>query len=130
MGTQDDKGDGPQPIDGQAAQRGVTSSPEASALLTEDWTGVPTSDSNVGETEYGPSDTRKREDLTRSYIAFGLIGLLSFIVICIFALLFLGRISMSDLKDISVIFGPVVTLVSAATGFYYGTKSTTSTGSE
>ena len=29
----------------------------------------------------------------------------------------------ADIKDFSVILGPLVTLVSAATGFYYGTKS-------
>jgi NADH:ubiquinone oxidoreductase subunit 3 (subunit A) len=132
MGTQDDKDVESHPVEAQAASGddNPPSSEEESFLPTEDWTAERTSDSNVGETEYGPSDTRKREDITRSYIAYALIGLLFLIVGCIFALLFLGKVNLADVKDIGVIFGPVVTLVSAATGFYYGTKSTASTGGE
>ena len=38
-------------------------------------------------------------------------------------MLYCGSIKVGDLKEFGVILGPVVTLVSAATGFYYGTKS-------
>lgn len=33
-----------------------------------------------------------------------------------------GVIAVDEIKEFSVILGPLVALVSAATGFYYGTK--------
>jgi hypothetical protein len=57
-----------------------------------------------------------------------LIALLWFIIVALFMLIACGTIALADIKEVSVVLGPVVTLVSAATGFYYGTKSTTSPG--
>ncbi len=68
-------------------------------------------------------DPRPIEDDARRKIAFSLIGLLWFVIVAMLIMLSFKTISVSDIKDFSVIFGPVVTLVSAATGFYYGTKS-------
>lgn len=70
-----------------------------------------------------PYDPRPHEDAARRRIAYSLIALLFIVVILIFILLATGIITVSDIKEFSVILGPLVTLVSAATGFYYGTKS-------
>lgn len=75
----------------------------------------------------GEYDPRPHEDGARRSIAYLLIGLLWLVVSAMFLLIAFGSIEVSDIKDFAVILGPVVTLVSAATGFYYGTKSTAST---
>jgi hypothetical protein len=41
-----------------------------------------------------------------------------------FLLLSFGIVPITELKEFSIILGPVITLVSAATEFYYGTKQT------
>jgi hypothetical protein len=53
-----------------------------------------------------------------------LIALLSIIVFAVLLLLAFSVVKVGDLKEFSFLLGPVITLVSAATGFYYGTKST------
>jgi hypothetical protein len=68
-------------------------------------------------------DPRPGDDGARRTIAYALIGLLSVIVVAILLLLAFSVIEADELKDFAVLLGPVITLVSAATGFYYGTKS-------
>lgn len=68
-------------------------------------------------------DPRPQEDAARRNIAYLLIGLLWIIVLGIFILLVCKSIQLSDIKEFAVLLGPIVALVSAATGFYYGTKS-------
>lgn len=68
-------------------------------------------------------DPRPGEDGARRTIAYPLIGILAVIVVSIPVLLALGIVDAAELKEFSVLLGPVITLVSAATGFYYGTKS-------
>lgn len=68
-------------------------------------------------------DPRPQEDEARRIIAYLLIGLLWVIVAGTFILVAFGTINLAHIKEFGVILGPVVTLVSAATGFYYGTKS-------
>lgn len=70
-----------------------------------------------------PYDPRQFEDEARKNIAYSLIALLFLVVIWIFLLLCRKVVSISDLKEFSVILSPLLTLVSAATGFYYGTKN-------
>lgn len=72
----------------------------------------------------GDYDPRPQEDGARRTIAYLLIGLLWLIISGILILLSFGSITVADLKEFAVVLGPIVTLVSAATGFYYGTKST------
>jgi hypothetical protein len=67
-------------------------------------------------------DPRPHEDKARRNIAFFLIGLLAFVLIGVFVLLVTGRIDAADIKEFSALIGPLVALVSAATGFYYGSK--------
>ena len=74
-------------------------------------------------------DPRPHEDGARRIIAYLLIGLLFLTVLGMFIELGFGIIKVADIKEFSVVLGPIVTLVSAATGFYYGTKSSTAPAS-
>lgn len=85
-----------------------------------------------------PYDGNKKRDHDRANIAYWLLALLSFIVFSSFlCLAFAGAIltnsawtlkygfQFDQLKSLlDVIFGPIIALVSAATGFYFGEKST------
>lgn len=80
--------------------------------------------SEEGSLQIGePYDPRPHEDAARRNIAYLLIGLLWLIVAGCLLLISFGVIDMDHIKEFSIILGPVVALVSAATGFYYGTKS-------
>lgn len=68
-------------------------------------------------------DSRPQEDEARRNIAYILISILAFIVFVLFGMVGCETINSGEIKEFSVILGPIVTLVSAATGFYYGTKS-------
>lgn len=67
-------------------------------------------------------DSRPQEDQARRIIAYFLIGLLAIVVLGLLAMVVLGIIAVDEIKEFGVILGPLVALVSAATGFYYGTK--------
>ncbi|MBY0498545.1 MAG: hypothetical protein K2P74_02860 [Nitrosomonas sp.] len=73
-------------------------------------------------------DPRPHEDGARRKIAYLLIGLLGFVVSGMLILLGLSIISVNDIKEFGVILNPIIALVSAATGFYYGTKSNSTNG--
>lgn len=83
---------------------------------------TPTGDEHTG-LRLKDYDPRPQEDQARRNIAYLLIGLLWLVIAGVFILLAFGTINIIDIKEFAVILGPVVTLVSAATGFYYGTKS-------
>ena len=55
-------------------------------------------------------------------IAYLLIALLALLVIALLAMVVFDIITVDEIKEFGVILGPLVALVSAATGFYYGTK--------
>ena len=78
----------------------------------------------VGD-EYDP---RPQEDGARRTIAYLLIGLLWLIVSGILILLSFGSIAVGEIKDFGVVLSPIIALVSAATGFYYGTKANSAGG--
>lgn len=69
-------------------------------------------------------DPRPKEDEARRNIAYSLIGLLWLIVAGILILLAFGGIKVEDIKDFGVVLSPMIALVSAATGFYYGKNNT------
>lgn len=69
-----------------------------------------------------PYDPRPQEDKARRNIAYALIGLLFLVVFAIIGLVAVGGIEVAEIKEFSVIIGPLVALVSAATGFYYGNR--------
>jgi uncharacterized membrane protein len=71
-----------------------------------------------------PYDSRRHEDQARRNIAYLLISLLIAICIASFVLV-IGWPQTLDkvVQLIQIVLSPIVALVSAATGFYYGTKS-------
>lgn len=68
-------------------------------------------------------DPRPQEGDARRRIAYLLIGLLWLVVSGILIMLSFGSIKVTEVKELGVVLSPLITLVSAATGFYYGTKS-------
>lgn len=92
-----------------------------------------TGDSTVADQAPTPQvgdnyDPRPQEDGARRTIAYLLIGLLWLIVSGILILLGFSTISVDSIKEFGVILSPIIALVSAATGFYYGTKSNSTSG--
>lgn len=73
------------------------------------------------ENSYDPDKSR---DTTRSLIAYWLLGLLTAVVVFSFAaLLLVGPLNFEHLKSLlELLLGPIVALVSAATGFYFGSQ--------
>jgi uncharacterized membrane protein len=67
-----------------------------------------------------PTIDRDRERM-RGWIALALIGLLAAVLLAAFIGLLTATISAHDLKELLPVFlGPLIALVSAATGFYFG----------
>jgi hypothetical protein len=90
-----------------------------------DFSGDTVSPRNERPLALGPEyDPRPLEDNARRRIAYWLITLLTVTVVWTLCLISTGAIKISDLKEMSVFLTPIFTLVSAATGFYYGTKQT------
>jgi hypothetical protein len=77
---------------------------------------------DLGQTKLQPYDPRPQEDKARRNIAYALIGLLFLVVFAVIGLVGSGAIGVADIKEFGVIIGPLVALVSAATGFYYGNR--------
>lgn len=71
----------------------------------------------------GIYDPRPVEDGARRTIAYLLIGLLWAIIGAILIMIAWNSVEIKDLKEFGVLLSPITVLVSAATGFYYGTKS-------
>ena len=71
---------------------------------------------------------RPLEDRARQRIAYVLIALLALLIIALLAGVVFGVILVSEIKEFGVILGPLVALVSAATGFYYGTQAVADSG--
>jgi hypothetical protein len=93
-----------------------------------DYSKEDTSETKVSTPEVGKDyDPRPQEDGARRTIAYLLIGLLWLVTVAIFLLLGFGSLVVTDIKEFAVLLGPIVTLVSAATGFYYGTKTSSTT---
>jgi Mn2+/Fe2+ NRAMP family transporter len=70
-------------------------------------------------------DPRPGEDSARRRIAYALLIILAFVVFASFVSFWGGQPREVDslIKFAQILLGPIVPLVSAATGFYYGTKS-------
>ena len=67
-------------------------------------------------------DPRPLEDKARRRIAYLLIALLALVIVALLAGVVFGVIPVSETKEFDVILGPLVALVSAATGFYFASK--------
>ncbi|WP_211232041.1 hypothetical protein [Pseudoduganella violaceinigra] len=99
-----------------ANEKPISASNEPLDLSNE----IPVEGASYSPAPYNPAP---HEDRARRHIAYLLIGLLWVIVGSIFILVACHSVTVGDVKEFAVVLGPVVTLVSAATGFYYGTKS-------
>ena len=73
-------------------------------------------------------DPRPLVDNARRTIAYLLIALLALLVIALLAMVAFDVITVSDIKEFGTIFGPLVALVSAATGFYYANQGAAFSG--
>ena len=67
-------------------------------------------------------DPRPLEDKARRSIAYLLIALLALMIVALLAAVVFGVIPVSEIEEFDVILGPLVALVSAATGFYFASK--------
>lgn len=70
-----------------------------------------------------PYDPRQQEDSARRRIAYVLLSILGLVVIWALGVAsFFPNSIESVLKMLQIILGPIIALVSAATGFYFGSK--------
>jgi hypothetical protein len=73
--------------------------------------------------ELRPFDPEPQRERLRGWIAIGLLGMLAFVLLCSFVSLWL-KIDNESLRNVlTILVGPLVALVSAATGFYYGSRA-------
>ena len=70
----------------------------------------------------GPMIRRPLEDKARRKIAYLLIALLALMIVALLTGVVFGVIPVSEIEEFDVILGPLVALVSAATGFYFASK--------
>jgi hypothetical protein len=69
-------------------------------------------------------DSRPHEDTARRRIAYILLGILGFTILVAIGTIIIKPDRLEPpLKRYQLIFTPLIALVSAATGFYYGTKT-------
>ncbi len=88
-----------------------------------DWSEIEAEKKEI-QPEFGKDyDPRPQEDSARRYIAYLLITLLIYLIAHICLMVWYRVIQVTEIKEFSAVLGPIVTLVSAATGFYYGTKT-------
>jgi hypothetical protein len=92
-----------------------------------DFTGDAPPSGGLPKPEDKPYNPNRDRENVRSFVAKGLLILLLGTVAVSFICLSAGWISKEDLKDLlTIIFGPIITLLGAVTGFYYGEKSNSS----
>lgn len=78
-------------------------------------------------------DPEKSRDKTRTYIAYWLLSLLTVLLLCSFGLLLAiagstSKVTFEQLKSlVELLLGPLIALVSAATGFYFGSQTARTT---
>lgn len=123
------------PSEGDATQRASSDQPAPSALTQApaqeaptlaapqkelDLTGDPPS-SEPKKPATVPYNIDRHRESTRGLIALILVGLLAAVLLVAMAGLISGHAEMKDLKELlTIILGPLVALVGAATGFYFG----------
>ena len=73
-----------------------------------------------------PYDPEPQRELMRGRIALWLLGMLAGVLLLAFISMWLKMETEALRTVLTIIFGPLVTLVSAATGFYYGSRSSSS----
>jgi len=78
--------------------------------------------SELTSPELRPFDPEPQRERLRGWIAIGLLAMLALVLLCSFISLWL-KIDNESLRNVlTILVGPLVALVSAATGFYYGSR--------
>jgi hypothetical protein len=107
---------------GKSALRGQPD--DATARNFDDWKTTRATRANPAQITASDYDSRPQEDQARRNIAYALIGLLWFLCVASFVTTWFTKPSIEDvLKVVQILISPVIALVSAATGFYYATKT-------
>ena len=70
-----------------------------------------------------PFDPEPQRERIRGWSALALLGMLALVLLLVFISMWVGMNAEVLRTVLTIIFGPLVTLVSAATGFYYGSRS-------
>ena len=71
-----------------------------------------------------PYDPEPHREKLRGWIALALLGLLALVVLSLLFGFLVNWITAAEIKDVGIILvSPLVTLVGAVTGFYYGSKT-------
>lgn len=73
-----------------------------------------------------PFDPEPQRERIRGWIALSLLGMLAIVLLLAFVSMWAGMDTEVLQTVLTIIFGPLVALVSAATGFYYGSRSSSS----
>jgi hypothetical protein len=73
--------------------------------------------------ERRPFDPEPQREQMRGWIALALLGMLATILVCSFVSLWLKIDNQSLQTVLTIVVGPLVALVSAATGFYFGSST-------
>lgn len=82
-----------------------------------------------GQPKTEPYDPNPKREIARSLIAYLLIGILAFIVIAAMVFLWAKPDRSKEMHDLlEVLFAPMVALVGAVTGYYFGSAGTNSSG--
>lgn len=89
-----------------------------------DLTGEQASDGDAAlEPSTVPYNSDQDRERVRGHVALGLIWLLALVVVGSFVGLVTKTMEMKDLKELlTIVLGPLIALVGAATGFYFGEK--------
>lgn len=104
-------------------------------ILEEDFTKIESENSELTN-DYVPQndfsmekyDPRPQEDTARRVIAYVLLGMLAGVLLFSFVSLIIAQVKSNKedvdslIKVLQIILSPLIALVSAATGFYYGSK--------
>ena len=67
-------------------------------------------------------DPRPQEDAASRRLAYHLVAILAVVIFSLLAMVAFGVISVDDVEKFGVIVAPIVTLVTAATSFYFGNR--------
>ena len=87
----------------------------------EDWTDEPTGPEGESPPTVEPYDPSQVRERLRGALAGGLLALLAFIIIGSFISLWFDWANSDEIDRIlTMVLAPVIALVGAATGFYYG----------
>src|SRR5262249_46806329 len=108
---------GPQPAEPPAAAEAP------SQILVEDLSHEVPADTTLHRIERRPFDPEPQRERMRGWLAGGLLGMLAMVLFFSFVSLW-AKIGKEELQTVlTIVVGPLVALVSAATGFYFGSNA-------